>query len=469
MTQVKNKDIFPQSAFVILSLVSLMIFHFCYKYHFFIQEQNHIFICSQQYIAEYFQQNAWLTRLLGDFITQFFYYLYVGPAVASALILIITTESYRCFKKILDKKTSFIISITIQILLFFIVFNNNFQIDFLLSVLTGVLAINFYSLIFKKEGLCSAAVTLVVVYYIAGFAQLIFAGLYAAKLIAQKRLKEFWVIPAIAMVIPMVGHRIFQTTYTRNLTYPGFYAPAMPDSHAELSYAIATEYYFRHFDKVEQLALQQDTMTAQSGIYYNMVQAQKGLLPDKIQDQAIPELGTLLHIDENSPTEAINLMNDFYYLIGDMAMAERAAIMASVFSPENRNIKMLKRLCEINLVTGDTAIALKYVRILEKTLLYKSWATKHNPYSMDSDVAKEIAEKRKLINRTPLIRLNDNCREILTELLDSNPDNIAALDYLLCTDLILGQLQTFKADYYKYCVQNDHPRLKKIYIEALSK
>ncbi|MCR5455284.1 MAG: DUF6057 family protein, partial [Bacteroidales bacterium] len=120
-------------------------------------------------------------------------------------------------------------------------------------------------------------------------------------------------------------------------------------------------------------------------------------------------------------------------------------------------------------VTGDTAIAMKYVRILEKTLLYRDWAKKHNPYSLDPKVEKEIIEKRKFVNRTQNIRINDNCREILMQLLDSNPDNIPALDYLLCTDLILGQKQTFKADYYKYCVQTDKQRLKKLYIEALSK
>ena len=446
-----------------------MVFQLCYKYHFFIQEQNHIFIFSKQYLTEYFHQNSWLTCLIGDFITQFFYYLYVGPVVSAVVILLIAISSYKSLIKIINRTTSFIISIIIEIILAFIIFNNNFNINCFLSILIGILAYNIYSIFFKKEGLISAAAMLVIVYYLAGFAQLIFAALYAVKVLKDKRLKEFLVIPAIAFVIPIFGHRIFQTTYAQNLSYPGLYSPAMPDSYTEFSYAVATEYYFKHFDKVEHLALQQDTMSAQSGIYYNMVQAQKGILPDKIASQKIPELGTLIHIDEHSPYEAICLMNDFYYLIGDMAMSERAAIMAQVFSPNNRNVKMVKRLCEINLVTGDTAIAMKYVRILEKTLLYRDWAAKHNPYSLDKAVEKEIIEKRKFINRVETIRLSDDCREILMELLDSNPDNIAALDYLLCTDLILGQLQTFKADYYKYCIQTNRQRLKKIYIDALAK
>ena len=465
MTHEKLKKI----SFVLLSLVSFMVFHILYKYHFFIQEQNRVFIWSEQYFAEYLSQNSILTRFLGDFLTQFFYYLYVGPVIAAALILLSVIESYRYFDKIFDKKLSYIIILSIEIVLIFTVFDNSFKIDYLLSILFGLLSYNIHSKCFKNEGIVPAVASLLIVYYLAGFAQIIFAVLYAVKSLKQKQLKVFWVLPAVALIIPIFGHRFFQTTYKNNLAYPKLYAPALPDSYAEFSYSIATEYYFKHFDKVEQMALTQDTMTAQSGIYYNMVQAQRDLLPDKIKSQKIPELGTLVHIDENSPLEAINLMNDFYYLLGDMAMAERAAIMAQVFSTENRNVKMIKRLCEINLVTGDTAIAMKYVRILEKTLIYKDWAKRHNPYTLDEKVEKEILEKRKFCNTSNSIRINDNCREILIELLESNPENTIALDYLLCTDLILGQVNTFKADYYKFCVQNGRKRLKPLYIEALSK
>ena len=469
MTRKNGKQILHYAVFGVLALVSLMIFHIWYKYHFFIQEQNCVFIFSRQSVAEYFGQNAWLVRLTGDFLTQFFYYLYAGPAITSAIILAVAVECHRCLKKIIGDTASFAATVMAEVFLFFVVFNNGFKIDFLLTVIVGALAADIYSSIFKKRRCWTAVAVIAILYYLAGFAQIVFAGFCALMMLREKRLADLLIVSAVALVIPIFGHRFFQTTYARNLVYPGFCTPALPDSHAELSYAIATEYYFRHFDKVEQLALRQDTMTAQSGIYYNMVQAQRGLLPDKILEQKVPELGTLVHIDQNSPTEAVCLMNDFYFLIGDMAMAERAAIMASVFSPDNRNVKMLKRLCEINLVTGDTAVALKYVRILEKTLLYKDWAQKHNPYLLDADVAKEIAEKRKFLNRSKNIRLNDDCREILIELLESNPDNIIALDYLLCTDLILGQRQTFKADYYKYCVQKGRQRLNNLYIEALSK
>ena len=455
--------------FLLLAFVAFLIFHFCYKYHFFIQEQNQIFIYSTQYFSEYFHQNACLSRFLGDFVTQFFYYLFVGPAVAAVLIFLITIEINRSFARTINNFIILLISISIEVLLIFTVFNNQFRIDSLISIYLGFLFYNIYSFLFKKEKFWMALISIVLLYYVGGFATIIFATVYTIKKLKQKSYIELTCVLTSVFVIPIFGQQIFQTTYFDNLFAPKFYAPSFPDTYNEFSYSVSTEYYFKHFNKVEQIVLQQDTMTAQSGIYYNMIQAQRGVLPDKIKNQAIPELGTLIHIDEHSPLEAINLMNDFYYLIGDMAMSERAAIQAQVFSPNNRNVKMIKRLCEINLVTGDTAVALKYVRILEKTLLYKNWAKKHHPYFLDKDIELEILEKRKFCNKRETIRINDNCRQILIELLESNPENIVALDYLLCTDLILGQISTFKADYYKFCTKNNLQRLNQIYIDALSK
>ena len=49
--------------------------------------------------------------------------------------------------------------------------------------------------------------------------------------------------------------------------------------------------------------------------------------------------------------------------------------------------------------------------------------------------------------------------------MDSNPRNEVALDYMLCSDLLAKDIETFKEDYDRYCL-NTH-RLRQIYQEAL--
>ena len=55
----------------------------------------------------------------------------------------------------------------------------------------------------------------------------------------------------------------------------------------------------------------------------------------------------------------------------------------------------------------------------------------------------------------------------MMQLLDANPDNTTALDYILCSDLLLKDITNFKRDYDRYCMDTQKPRLKKLYQEAL--
>ena len=74
-------------------------------------------------------------------------------------------------------------------------------------------------------------------------------------------------------------------------------------------------------------------------------------------------------------------------------MAEHCAMLSMIFSPRNSGSRMIKRLAEINLVNGDDEAALKYLRILDKTLLHKSWAEKRIPGQQTPQVKEWLEEK----------------------------------------------------------------------------
>ena len=63
-------------------------FQFCYPCHFFYQEQNQIFLLSSDYLATYFSKPAWLACLAGDFLTQFYYYIYAGAVILTGVLLV---------------------------------------------------------------------------------------------------------------------------------------------------------------------------------------------------------------------------------------------------------------------------------------------------------------------------------------------------------------------------------------------
>ena len=69
-----------------------------YHYHFFYQEQNQLFLWAPDYIATYFTQPAWLACLVGDFLTQFYYYLYAGPAILTLTLLLLSDQCRRALQ-----------------------------------------------------------------------------------------------------------------------------------------------------------------------------------------------------------------------------------------------------------------------------------------------------------------------------------------------------------------------------------
>ena len=197
--------------------------------------------------------------------------------------------------------------------------------------------------------------------------------------------------------------------------------------------------------------------------FYNLARGRRLELPDYLLRFADNELGTFHRIGPDTPRLVINNMNELYWMLGDMTFCERAAMMSNVFSRDNRNVRMIKRLAECNLVSGDSLAALKYLRILQQTLVYSDWADRimdHEPKTW-----RYIVEKRSFVNKADTIRLTDNLHMAMMELLDSNPDNTVALDYILCSDLLLKDIGNFKRDYDRYC--STRPRLKKLYQEAL--
>ena len=76
-------------------------------------------------------------------------------------------------------------------------------------------------------------------------------------------------------------------------------------------------------------------------------------------------------------------------------------------------------------------------------------------------------KKMAMVNHRDTITISDNAHFLMMQLLDANPDNTTALDYILCSDLLLKDITNFKRDYDRYCMDTQKPRLKKLYQEAL--
>lgn len=389
-------------------------FQFWYPYHFFFQEQNQIFLCSWDYISTYFEKSGGLARLIGDFLTQFYYYLYVGAIILISCLLLIGTLLYKALRNFkVSKAVALILTLAMMTSVAVCHFSTSYRLSSTISIVGWGLLFWLVSLLpcWKKQ-LAVLALTILPVYLLFGLPEV-------------KKLQG-------------------------------------PDLILEKDFAVDCEYYFGNYDEVIHLVESSSQRTDQMIFFYNLVQAQRGELPDHLMKFTPNILGTFYKIGPETPMLTIRNMNELYWALGDMTFTERAAMMTNVFSHDNRNVRMIRRLAECNIVSGDTLAAEKYLRILDKTLIYKRWADNVRLYGKDI-----YQKKMQMVNRRDTITITDNAHFLMMQLLDTNSDNIVALDYILCSTLLLKDITNFKRDYDRYCIETGKPRLKTLYQEAL--
>ena len=391
-----------------------LFFQFWYPYHFFFQEQNQIFLCSWDYISSYFEKSGGLARLTGDFLTQFYYYLYVGAAILIFCLLLIGTLLYKALENFkISKAIVLILPLVMMTFVAVCHFSTSYRLSSTISIMGWTLLLWFISLMRGwKQRLTLTVVSLLPVYILFG-------------------------LPQVKQI-------------------------QMPDLILEKDFATDCEYYFGNYDKVIKMVESEDRWTDQMLFFYNLSHAQRGELPDHVLKFTPNYLGTFEKIGPDTPMLTIRNMNELYWALGDITFTERAAMMTNVFSYNNRNVRMMRRLAECNIVSGDSLAAEKYLRILDKTFVYSKWAK-----NIRQNGHKIYQKKMKMVNQCDTITITDNAHFLMMQLLDANPDNIVALDYILCSTLLLKDITNFKRDYDRYCIDTGKPRLKPLYQEAL--
>ena len=481
-------------------------FQWWYPYHFFYQEQNQLFLWSTDYLLTYFNKPAWLACLAGDFLTQFYYYLYAGPIILTIALLIVGDFTRRALQaaEIESKWLPYLIAIVVMTVEASFSLHYDFRLSSVLAFAGGAATfwisttlLNHIRIWIHLENnlreapmmiagmglphwlsLLSIIICVPISFWLFGYGVWVYAALvltgcllYVKQPCNYLRLGTL----AVCMFLLMLTKRFYYLDFDELYSCPNIGKLTKPQFDLEKTFAVDDEYYFGNYNKVVKLVENEAEPNQQMKFYYNLVMAQQSLLPDKLLSLKDNYLGTLEHLGPDTPTLTIKSINELYWVLGDMTFAERAAILGNVCSPDKRNIRMIKRLAEINLVSGNTEAAKKYLRILEKTFVWKKWSTaillaldRQIHTGISQGILRKYNEKANNTNQTDTIRRNDNARTIMQELLQSNPENHVALDYLLCSDLLLKDMESFKQDYDSFCYQMENPPYDvKLYQEAL--
>ncbi|HLN75227.1 MAG TPA: DUF6057 family protein [Prolixibacteraceae bacterium] len=177
---------------------------------------------------------------------------------------------------------------------------------------------------------------------------------------------------------------------------------------------------------------------------FNRALANQGKLADNLFSYAQLAGPSGLFIDGKVTSDIPFICCDQYYDLGFMHEAQHWAFEAQTIFPNSP--RLLKRLVQINLVMGDYALAKKFLNQLDHNMLFHQWVDHYQKYIDDTTLVSkdpELAFKRKCEPSESFTAGDATVK--LTKLVEANPGNRMAMDYLLCSILLEGDLASFKS------------------------
>ena len=383
-------------------LGSFCFFQFAYPYHLVRREQLNLFVFDGDSIVRTYRGEGWLVRFVADFLEQFFHLPVAGPLIVALILTAIGCVACRICRHFMGRWPSLAVGALFFAWSFLRETGNLYQTRYSLVVL-GYLTLVLLALRFRKVWLRSVAA----VAFLA-------AGVWLLGSPCHQDYGKWWSVPAL--------------DYERMI-------------------GLDVETMRENWDKVLELS-EVDLYMEEASYCYNLAHAMKGNLGETLLNHSQNhELTLLFPVSSERALFSNTLAGEAWFQLGDMTVAEQCAITALQASPKNTGTRFLVRLARVNLAMGEDAAAMKYLGILGRTLFYGKWARSMMPAHQDDATRAQLAQTRAKLIRTDIVHQSDTPRTILHLLLEADPGNRPAREYLLCFDLMGYDLDGFMEDY----------------------
>ena len=441
---------------IIGGILIFLFFFYLYPYHLYHKEQTSLFILSSQTLGEYLSHPAVLSCLIGDFLTQFFYYQGIGPLTISVLLVLLSWVYYRLLYRICNGWAIFPVAL-ITVWEFGKLCSLFYPISATLSLIGGgliVLLFTHINLHFPKLLVPVSLICIATSYWLFGigvWATLLFMFSYLSWYI-------FLLILVEVLCISVSAKSRYLIPWREAFLYPSTTQFDAPNFERENILKYDCEFYFNRNNRLSNDGT--DARGLLPAYYTNLLDAKQQSLPSNLLRRMKYGInGLFIPVAPTSNYLSIFAANEVWFELGDMTLAEHATILGMIFSPHNKGSRALRRLAEINLINGDEEAAKKYLRMLQKTLVHKNWATERMPEQQSEKVKRWITVKQSFLAENDTIRHSADVQTSLCNLLDANSKNLLALDYLLCYDLLQKDIESFANHFEKYAGDYSNHRL----------
>ena len=492
------------AAMTILTGIAIYCFFaFRYPYHLHFQETYQLF----EWTGAYFAQVAWapggLADWLGRLITQFFYYAPLGAALTAILLCAVQLLAWAACKQktLITYALSFLPALLL--VAFFCDENALMGPIVALALLLGVAAL-CQRIASQKLRRALELILVPILYLACGPLAIIYVIIIAfLERSGAPRARGYWLFVGILLVLvalcPLVASRIFPYPLDRLLEGVHYYRfhnilPGMLYAAALAAVLVALlsclklrrklqsvvpaialfavlvaggtflmlrsadpvkEEWMRYdfmvrmqmWNRIMQAADQHNPDNPKTVSCLNLALAKTGRLPDSQFAYYQNGPDGLLPPYEGDYTNPVSTGEIFWHL-GMVNTAQRYAFEAQEAIPDHqKSARFYQRLVETNLVNGDTLVAKKYLKALEHTTFYRSWARETATLLAEGtlfDKRPELARARAFRLREHDFLFSETEMDSMLGLLNTeHPENSLALDYLMAWCLLRKDLNRF--------------------------
>lgn len=516
---------------LVVGLGAFVFFALFYPFHVQYQEQFQLFLFTGDYFMERISEPGGLAIYIGAFFTQFFFYSWLGAFVIAVLLVLLQQQIVWLTAKVGINKVFYPLTVLPSFAFWVLFFDESYMLSGLVLLLMILAAVMVCILIASRSIRLILAVCLIpVLYILCGgcfwlFPLLIFLidcfgfrnkpdiflwltvllslgvsvvtplvaqyfylypldrlwlgiGMYRFPNVAPFGQICIWLLVCVVVVLPRFlpaysdtkKYRIVMTMQIVLLILAGGYA-IKHFANWEKEELMAYDRYVRmeQWDKVIALADKKTPTAPMSVASLNLALAKTGMLPDRMfayYQNGVRGLIPPFEADFTTPLPT----GEIYYQLGMINTAQRFAFEAMESIPDyQKSGRCFKRLAETNLINGQYEVAAKYLRVLQQTLLYRSWATKtltclYNEKRINADP--EWGRLRQLRFKNDFLYSENELDVMLGVLFVQNKSNKMAYEYLMACTLLSKNLDHF-TKYFPLGSELGYTQIPKSYQEAL--
>ncbi len=476
------------------------------------QEQYQLFLTDTEYFQERMSVPGGLADYIGEFLTQFYFVPVLGACILALLSVALQVMVWLLARRNGANSAYYPLSFIPSLMLWAYMGDENVLLSFNVALLLALAIMLFYHQVSGNEGFprymlrkVAFILTVPLIYWLIGpcvlmvVAYVAFYELSKHRSLGSLAFGTIGVVYAVAVVLlcarslqyPLFNLFVSINYYRYPVYQPGMQTaieavatllplllPLLPAVQKTVRVALVSiavlavggwwvighsfdplkynliEYDFlvrtRQWGKIIEKAERQQPTRPFDVSCVNLALAMEGQLSDRLFDFFQNGAEGLFPSFQRDMTSPLPPCETFYWL-GMVNDAERYAFEAQEAIPNHRKSgRLTRRIIECNIINGHHEVAMKYLRMLERTVFYRKWAKEQKAIIKAGKVNEDpvYGRLRSFRQKKQDFLFSDTeMDQMLGLLFVQNYDNRMAFEYLMCYELLQRDLERFNAYY----------------------